>query len=232
VNLRFYEACTHWKLYIDSAMVLRAMGAEPQTVLERRPRLVSLVERVLAEQRGHLHPRVAIREIGVREEGRDRLLLEDSVELRGQALCRRLAGAESIVAVVGTIGNGLEDTEGSRDSAQSLILEGLGTAAIAALTESILEDVRRAATERALVTTRALFPGMKGWDLVEGQTQIFSMVDGNAAGVSLNASFMMTPRKSVSFLVGIGASVKEVPSTCEDCRAVAHCLHKTKHHVC
>jgi hypothetical protein len=228
VNVSCCELRIDWKLHIDSEAILRAMGADPRAIRERQPRFVSFAEEMVAEHARLLRPRVAIRKIVVGKGGAGRLVSEDGIELRSETLRQRLARAESVVAVVGTIGNELEASAASRDLEQSLILEALGTAGITTLAESILDDIRRAAKQQGLEATRALYPGMKGWELGEGQAQIFALVDGRAAGVSLNSSFVMMPRKSVSFLVGIGSAVKEGPRACEQCEVAAHCRHKTQ----
>ena len=217
---------TNWELSIDCEMVLRAMGADPGATRHRQPRFAQLVEKVVAKQSEYLQPRVAVREIMVHQEAQDCVLLEDGTQLRGETLCRRLAGSERVVAVIATVGDGFEKCAEATDLMQRLILDALGTSAIITLTETILSGIRVRARKAAQGATRAIYPGMKGWELARGQAQIFALVDGAALGVSLNESFMIEPRKSVSFLVGIGAPVNETRSACEDCGAVAHCRHK------
>ena len=226
------ELRTDWKLRIDSDSVLRAMGADPPAFRRRQPQFVNLVAKLAAECAGLLRPRVVIRKIAVRNEDASQFLLEDELELRSEMLRRRLAGAESVLAVVGTIGEELEDSAGSRGLEQRIILDALGTAGITTLTDSILWDIRTRTKLQGLEATRALYPGMKGWELGEGQTQIFALVDRRAVGVSLNSAFMMMPRKSVSFLVGIGSKVKAGPRTCQECGVSAHCRHKTQLYAC
>lgn len=226
------ELRTDWKLHIDAGMVLRAIGAVPPAVRVRQPRFMELVEKMVGEQQDYLRPRAAIRAFMVREVQPQALVLENGVLLQSRTLTRRLAGSESIVAVVGTIGDEFAHRGQTTDLADRLIMDGLGTAAITALTTSIHHDVRAAAHAQGLNATHALYPGMKGWELAEGQAQIFALVDGRSAGVSLNESFMMRPKKSVSFVVGIGARVAEGVSACEDCGAAAHCRHQMQNYVC
>jgi len=226
------ELRTDWKLGIDAGMVLRAMGATPEAIRARQPRFVDLVETVVAKHQDCLRPSAAIREIAVREETPYGLMLENGVQLHGPTLSRRLAGSECVVAVVGAIASDFERCAQARDLVHSLIVDALGTVAITALTNSIFREVRAMVRERRLNATHPLFPGMKGWELAAGQAQIFALVDGRAAGVSLNESFMMTPRKSVAFVIGIGAQVAEGPGACEDCQAAAHCRHQTPSYAC
>ena len=221
-----------WKLHIDADMVLRAMGADPRVIRGRQPRLLKRVEAVIADQSEDIRPRVAMREMVVREHASGHLLLEGGIEIRNATVCERLTEAQTIVAIVGTIGGELEKRSRSNDAMSNLILDGMGIAAITALTESIRDDIGTAAQKRGAGATNALFPGMAGWGLAEGQAQIFSIVDASLAGVSLNRSFMMTPQKSVSFLIGIGPGIATGPSVCESCGVAAHCRHSARVYAC
>jgi hypothetical protein len=222
------EVRADWKLHIDADNVLRAIGAVMRT---RRAHIVRLVENILAERGRYLRPRSVMRAIAVRESRPDRLVLEGGVELRSETLCRKLAGSQSIVAIVGTIGNDFQIA--ARDGAMAcrLILDGIGTVAVTALIDRIIDGVQGWASGQGLQATNAVFPGMKGWALAEAQSQIFALVDGSAVGVSLNESFMMAPAKSVSLLVGVGPQVVNGLGACEDCGAVAHCHYKTQFYV-
>jgi hypothetical protein len=67
---------------------------------------------------------------------------------------------------------------------------------------------------------------MRGWSLAEGQTQIFSQVDGQSIGVALNPSFLMVPRKSLSMAVGFGTQEQPPVHLCDECSVSAKCRHK------
>jgi hypothetical protein len=218
------EVRADWKLQIDADKVLRAMGAGRT----RRTHIVRLVENLLPECGRYLSPRSVMRAIAVRESRPDRLVLEGGVELRSETLCRKLAGSQLVVAIVGTIGNEFQSAARDGDTACRLILDGMGTVAVTALIDRILDGVQGWASGQGQQATNAVFPGMKGWALPEAQSHIFALVDGSAVGVSLNESFMMAPAKSVSFLVGVGPQVVNGLGACEDCGAVTHCRYKTQ----
>jgi hypothetical protein len=215
-----------WPLDIDTDMVLRAQGADPKRIRVRQPQYLHFVEEVLAECSNAMRPKAAIRTIGVVASGPHRIRLQDGSELRGSTLCIRLRGAKSVVAVVATIGDQLENRARESNLLRGFILDGIGTAAISTLTNSILNHLRASAGQRGRYLTNPLHPGMSGWELSQGQAQIFSLVDGREVGVSLNPSFMMTPVKSVSFLIGIGSQVATGPIACAECGAALRCRHK------
>jgi len=215
-----------WRLDIDTDMVLGAQGVDQKRIRARRPQYLRLVEEALAECSNAMRPKAAIRTIAVLASGPHRLRLEDGGELRGTTLCSRLQGAESLVAVVATIGDQIENRAKERPLLRGLILDGIATAAINSLTSSILNQLRASAAQRGRYLTNPLHPGMTGWELSQGQAQIFSFVDGRKAGVTLNTSFMMAPVKSVSFLIGVGSQVATGPIACAECGAARRCRYK------
>ncbi len=78
--------------------------------------------------------------------------------------------------------------------------------------------------------TIPLSPGMVGWPVEDGQTQIFSILDGQEIGVSLSPSFMMSPRKSLTMLIGFGEAILSQGSTCDYCSLRETCQYK-EHYV-
>ena len=223
------EVRNDWKLAIATDMVLRAQGADPKIVRARQPQLVALAERAIAEGMPLIHPKAAIREMQVLEVASGRVFLDGGAELHSMGPARLLAGAESIVAVVATVGGELEqeiERLRGRDLLYQLALDGFGTAAISEFTAAITRDIHARTTGRGQSTAKPLYPGMAGWELAAGQSQIFSLVDGGSVGVALNSCHMMTPRKSVSFVVGMGRKIRAGHDTCNQCEASDRCRHK------
>jgi len=69
-----------------------------------------------------------------------------------------------------------------------------------------LEECQAAIPAGVKVTNR-ISPGYAGWDTAE-QSALFALCAGEPIGVTLNASCVMTPAKSISFLVGVGPAVR------------------------
>ncbi len=69
---------------------------------------------------------------------------------------------------------------------------------------------------------------MIGWPVDQGQAQIFSILDAQSISVTLNAARVMTPKKSLSFVVGQGLDLQTDRNTCyyfamnETCRYQNH----------
>jgi hypothetical protein len=225
------EVLHDWRIEIQPEIVLRAQGVDPAKLLARHGRFVDLARRAVADGVACIRPRAAFCRFYIEEKPctSSSLLLEDGTELSGAGLARKLAGAESIVAVVATIGSELElkiEKMRGRDLLLQLALDGFGTAALGELVAAITRYVHDIAGLNGRKATNPVHPGSSDWELAAGQAQIFSLVDAHTVGVSLNASFMMTPRKSVSMVYGIGANVIAGSHACAECKVSLRCRHK------
>lgn len=224
------EIRSDWQLSIDADMVLRGQGADPNKVRVRQPRLVALAERAIAEGKSWIRPLVAYRILDIQEVRRARVILANGAELEGFGIARKLAGAESVIAAVATLGAELEQQilrATKEEAAFALSLDGFGTAAVGALTTAVRRFFAQNVMGGHLTTTAPFYPGMRGWALAAAQTQLFSLLDVQAIGVSLNSSFLMTPCKSMSMVIGVGAKMRSAGQPCDECDVSVTCRHRS-----
>ena len=224
------EIRSDWQLSIDADMVLRGQGADPNKVRVRQPRLVALAERAIAEGKSWIRPLVAYRILDIQEVRRARVILANGAELEGLGIARKLAGAESVIAAVATLGAELEQQilrATKEEAAFALSLDGFGTAAVGALTTAVRRFFAQNVMGGHLTTTAPFYPGMRGWALAAAQTQLFSLLDVQAIGVSLNSSFLMTPCKSMSMVIGVGAKMRSAGQPCDECDVSVTCRHRS-----
>jgi hypothetical protein len=156
-----------------------------------------------------LRPQIAFSILDVLEPKPGCVVLSNGTELRGFGIARKLTGAASVIAAVATLGSELErHIQGATQEQPTfaLSLDGFGTAAIRALTTALRHFFAQKAGA-PLATTAPLYPGIRGWELAPAQTQLFSLVDASAIGVTLNSSFLMIPTKSVSMVIGVGTKL-------------------------
>ena len=124
-----------------------------------------------------------------------------------------------------TVGPTIEqEAERLRESGRlldSMILDALGSAAVSELCERLAYRVFDWAKERGLTASRAFEPGSGAshWPL-ENQRLIFANVGADKIGVRLTSHLLMRPRKSLSFLMGIGSEIEQAsaPFSCQECR--------------
>lgn len=218
-----------WTFSLSVDDVLRGQGAEPAVVRARRPVLIEMAAWALREGTPLLEAVVLARELTVKEMRHERLLLEGGGVLSGSLIGQHLSGANQVVALLCTIGPRLESVSAelmTTDPLYALALEGLGTAAVESLANQAVVHFEKQAHAAGLHTSIPLSPGMVGWPVDPGQRQIFSLVNGGMAGISLNDNAMMTPRMSLSQILGFGEQMAFQGRTCDFCGLQETCRYR------
>ncbi len=219
-------------LNFDVDQILKAQGADPQIIRQRKPRLVEIATSALEQSLPFLDSRVIFRELNVLSVKHEHLLLEDHNELKGKLIAQHLSSAEKIIAVLCTIGSKLEEYSFKKiktDPVLGLALEGVGSAAVEALANSVCTYFGKKAAEENLETTIPLNPGMIGWSVKEGQSQIFKLLNAEELEITLTSSYLMLPRKTLSMVIGVGANIKAGGKTCDYCHMKETCRYKDQY---
>lgn len=218
-----------WSLPLDVDQVLRGQGADAAVVRARHPRLVRAAEQALHDGLAFLDPAIAYERVAVHGLHHERLELEGGRALTGPLIAQHLAAAKDIVAMVCTIGSGLDELISemlTEDPVRGLALDGLGSAAVEALAVQASNHFEAEAVERGWRTSLPLSPGMAGWPVEVGQPQVFALVDASPIGVHLTPSGMMVPRKSVSLVLGMGPEVLARGRACDYCSLRETCRYQ------
>jgi len=188
-------------------MVIRMQGADPALIRQRKPRLVDLVEKAIIEGMQSIQPVAAYTILPVEEIGLESFTLVGIAWSVSPFVAQRLTGAQAIAAVVCTLGAGLEariSRLADNDPVYTFALDTFGSVAANCLRVAACDDIKASAWQNNLYTSMPLIPGLNGWSVEVSQPKIFSVVDTNSIGVTLNESAQMTPRKSISMVLGIG----------------------------
>ena len=221
------EIWTEFDLTLDVDDILRGEGMDPNIVHVRRPALVKSAEEALKVGLAKLHPAAAVCEVNVLEHRHERIRLESGTLLTGPLAARHLAGADRVAAVVCTIGAELESfAAAQKDMVLGLALDGLGNAAVTLVGQQVCERIGDRVQAQGLTMSTPLSPGVPEWSVEVGQPEIFALADPAAAGVRLTDGGMMIPKKSISFVVGIGKNVSQ-EKPCEVCNLKETCRYRT-----
>ncbi len=218
-----------WDLVLDADMVLRGQGADPAVVRGRSQALVAIAEQALAEARPLLAPAVLYRIVEVEGLRHERLTLAGGARLNGSLVAEHLGAAQHVAVALCTVGAALEDRASAvmeEDPSLGLALDGCGSSAAEALANSACHFFETLAAEAGEKATIPLSPGMIGWPVEIGQPELLTLVDADEIGVRVFDSGMMHPRKSVSFVVGIGEAVSSGGRTCDYCNLRETCSYK------
>jgi len=217
------------EIMIDEDAVLRGQGADPQIIRQRNSRLLQISKRALGEGMAYLEPQVVYQKLKVEAVQHERVVLENGKKLSGSLIINHLGPAEYVVLLVCTVGRGIDDyisTVMKEDILFGLALDGVGSAAVEALANAACKQFEDQAAAEGCQSSIPLSPGMLGWEVGKGQPEIFSCLDAAKIGVELSDQAIMTPRKSLSMVIGFGAEMKLVGRTCDYCAMKETCRYK------
>jgi len=114
--------------------------------------------------------------------------------------------AVKVALCVCTIGPELEkeveDLTRKNDLLKGLILDSIGSEVVEEVAIQSDKIIAEEAIKMNLWPSKRFSPGYGGWDLKE-QKFIFEVLPAQKIGIELNESFMMIPRKSISFRINL-----------------------------
>jgi hypothetical protein len=208
--------------------ILRGEGTDPTTIHARRPVLQKAASIALENGLSKLHPAAIIHHLKVVEHHHEMIILMGGKTLAGPLVANHLSGADQIVLVVCTIGSQLETLASScmqENPLLGLTLDGLGNAAVESIAQQVCSRIEEQAQVSGQTTSTPLSPGEPGWSVETGQPFIFSLLDPSRIGIALSSGGMMLPKKSISFVLGIGQEMSRI-GLCDLCNLHERCRYR------
>jgi len=215
------------KLKIDEEEVLRYQGYSKNKVKNPSEVILQItreeIERgyCLFEPKG-IYSKLMIKNIS--SEGR--INLENGLHLEiNNFMLNLLRGTSYLAFGLSTIGNHLEEKVAElfakNEYPKAIALDAVGTVASKFLSNYVKSLVCQEAKERNFQTTKYFSPGSGDW-YINQQKIIFQIIPADKIGVKLTESYMMVPKKSLSWVIGIGKEII-IPSkgndSCKICLA-------------
>lgn len=105
--------------------------------------------------------------------------------------------------------------------AEAYILDSAGSIAMTKAGDTLWNEIRKDAASKGFKKGLRRTPGCQGIEL-ETQQWIFGKLTDVDLGIELTSSYMMFPRKSLSFLARFGGRLKGTYS-CKDCPQYSDC---------
>lgn len=194
---------------VDPHEVLRYLGAKGRPVSQRTMRKVkTFIER----SRKMLNPKVLSEEIEVTSNEGGRIVLSTGEELKSRKLSRALGSCRRVKVFVATVGEQVEDEISdliaSGKTSDAAILDAIASVAVEDAVETYHSGVDRRLQASSRCATLRFSPGYCDWDIKE-QHKLFNVIDASRIGVELSDSSLMSPRKSISGIFGIGACTED-----------------------
>jgi len=183
------------KCEIDDSELYRLLGYRKGKELSSEEVRI-IVEKMKAASMDLLEPRGAF-------------VIKTRGEIEGRGPFRK---AEKIGLGLCTVGGVLEDSvRGFFDSGhflEGLVLDTIGSVAVDSVADSINYRICDVGETLGLTADRRSSPGYGSWSLEE-QNLFFDLLPHEKLGMKLTPSFMMVPRKSISFAVNLVRDSKE-----------------------
>lgn len=110
------------------------------------------------------------------------------------------------------------------DFIKGYIADVVGSEIVESAMDKIQDDLEMQMEGQGLYITDRYSPGYCGWSVGE-QHKLFSFLPENFCGITLTPSSLMTPIKSVSGVIGIGANVRRKGYVCNMCDMV-NCIYR------
>lgn len=209
MNLNLFEPqevdCTG--VTIPLKEVMKRIGY-PADYQEKNPIIQEMMDHELKFTRENLAPRGILRVLEI-ESKSDEIILFKNVPfaIRERRVAKLLKSSEKSILFMCTIGDLVEKRIQHllevKDITRSVILDAIASETADAVADLLHRSVvkEKAAHENLKVTAR-FSPGYGDWPLVV-QREILKTIRGDKIGISLNGSYLMHPRKSVSAIFGL-----------------------------
>ena len=214
---------TDLPLSLDEGHILRGQGIDPDRA---RPEIVTAARDVLDMAQGLFTPAAMFTTLAVCDSHHRQVTLEGGVIFEGPLVARALAGATYVAVVVCTVGSALDEQVDALFSGgepvQALALDGAGTAAVGEVSRLVGERVCDLATAQGARIGMWASPGQEGWSIYQ-QRVVFGLLEAETIGVQLTTNCLMVPRKSVSFVVGMGPEMQADGVACDFCSKRDRC---------
>lgn len=204
---------------VDRQEILRYAGARSDS-----PELTNLLENCLLEAQSILNGHVCWSAFPITQQADTWDL--GFARIRSASLDRNLAGCCQAVVFAATIGLGIDRliARYSRISpARALLFQAIGAERIEALCDTFCETVR---ADTGMFTAPRFSPGYGDLPLTL-QSDIFRILDcPRKIGLTLNDSFLMSPSKSVTAILGLRSCPDSTPHTGCNCCSQTDCLFR------
>lgn len=150
------------------------------------------------------------------------VLADPPFALEGSSIQSHLGGALRVVALAATVGAAVGEAvtrcfdEGRY--AHAVLLDAAATAAVEQTADALEKAIRPQMAARGLTMRWRFSPGYGDWD-IRAQTGLLRLTRAEEIGIGLTESFMLTPRKSVTAVIGLirGEASREAPAGCAAC---------------
>ena len=145
--------------------------------------------------------------------------------LQGKKIGQHLAGCEKVIALSATVGEDIEEDITRRFSSgeysSAVLMDAAATAAVEQLADGMEKAISPKMAAQGFLLKWRFSPGYGDWPL-EQQPELIRLAKAEQIGVKLTTSMMLTPRKSITALIGLyrkqeNSTAEHSPQGCAAC---------------
>ena len=213
--------------YIDKNEALRWLGVKGEPD-EKLAAVMDECEKKLLEV---INGRFVYRVFDIAENDTDKVKLDGcSLTLTGKDVCEHLKGCEKVVLMCATVGaeaDRLVRYEQTADMASAVVMDAMAGCAVEQVCDIAEKNI--AETMPDMFMTWRFSPGYG--DLpIEIQSKLLAVLNaGRTAGVYTNENSILTPKKSVTAIIGLSsAEIEKKRAGCTICKLKESCAFRQK----
>lgn len=134
------------------------------------------------------------------------VLSDEPFILQGESIAKHLKGCSKVIFLAVTVGDTVEEAVTKHFSegkyAFSTLLDAAATTAVEQIADSMEKYLQMQMARQGLEMKWRFSPGYGDWDIHQ-QTGVLALSKGADIGMSLTESMMLTPRKSITAVIGL-----------------------------
>ena len=191
--------------FINKKSLLRRLGH-----IENRQKIAkslnNLIDAVIELSEILIQPKQVVNISRIRSITDRSVEIENGFLIESTKVASLMAGCEQIISFIVTIGPKLEQKRDhfivQKETSQALLLDACGSEAAEALAESLNISLIRDYSKKGFELTKRYSPGYGDW-CVSSQKDLLAFLNAGQIGVKLTETFIMSPEKSVSAVIGL-----------------------------
>lgn len=146
-------------------------------------------------------------------------------QIQGKKIGQHLAGCEKIIALSATVGEDIEEDITRRfasgEYSNAVLMDAAATAAVEQIADGMEKAISPKMAAQGFLLKWRFSPGYGDWPL-EQQPELIRLAKAEQIGVKLTTSMMLTPRKSITAIIGLyrkqeSSTAEHSPQGCAAC---------------
>lgn len=217
-------------LSINNYDVITSLGYSNVDLPDKQ--IIEIIDSVLSQFAQYCEIQAGYRILDVYKsaERNDGLLIGGSFFNMQKIVVSQLRKSETAALFACSIGPGMEnwakELQSAGEALLSFIVNTIASLVVENAVDFMHEYIGGQMKKRGLKITNRYSPGYCNWP-VSDQQLLFSLLPAEFCGISLTASSLMIPFKSISGIIGIGSSVKMKEYLCDKC-GMKDCTYRSK----